>query len=171
MELPAINKRKPLELIVLTDPYFVKCLLDKRSPNFEELELKKKLKLLMARFDEIKFTDSCHRCIKPAKYVAFFNGTFFSELWCGDCSPFWLENFAGSMDIFSTYRCALDYAAKYCRDDRMLFRALILQIARLKGLPEKLDAKEAIAFFRLTAESDVQRPKSNGKTKKKTKTN
>lgn len=158
MVLPAINKRKPLELIVLTEPYFVKCLLDKRSPNFEELELKKKLKLLMARFDAMEFKDECHYCTQPAKYVAFYNGTFFRELWCGQCSPFWHEHNVGHVDVFSSYRDALRYADKYCHGERMLFRAFIIQIAILKGLPEDADPKEMIKFFR--GAPSVQSPKS-----------
>ncbi|MCU7514351.1 MAG: hypothetical protein HF300_17465, partial [Ignavibacteria bacterium] len=47
----------------------------------------------------------------------------------------------------------LDYVDSFCYGDRSLLKAIIRNLARLKGLSPKLNAREAKAFFRGAEES------------------
>ncbi|HEX2963527.1 MAG TPA: hypothetical protein VHO43_17155 [Ignavibacteriales bacterium] len=149
-------KGRPLEMMVLSDPYYVKYVIRRQSDTVGELKLKKEFKRLIAQFDEMKMNAECPNCGRPAKFLAYYKSTFFHELWCGECSPFWLEHFSGRMDIFNTYMSALDYVDSFCYGDRSLLKAIIRNLARLKGLSPKLNAREAKEFFR-GAEEIVQR--------------
>ncbi|MGE5350657.1 MAG: hypothetical protein ACM3P0_01140 [Acidobacteriota bacterium] len=140
-------KRTP-ELSVLTDPYYVRYIINLKNPDARELRLKEEFQRLITQFDLMKLKTECQNCTSPARFLAYMKGSFFYDLWCGDCSPYWIEHLRGSMDIFSGYMSALDYAEYYFPGDRFLARAIIRNLARLKGMPMKVNARRAKIFFR-----------------------
>lgn len=154
------KKRRP-EIVMLSDPHYVKCLLSKRSPDAEEYRLRKIYHELIARFDQKDLNAECGDCTRPARFLAFYKGTFFRELWCGECTPFWFEHFQGRMDIFSSYVSALDYVYVYLYGNRFFFRSVIREIARLKGLPDRARAKDMINFFHPGTNNSGKEPRKN----------
>ncbi|MCU7496236.1 MAG: hypothetical protein HF314_16135 [Ignavibacteria bacterium] len=142
------HKGEPAELVVLSDPFYVKQLLDFRNPDGPMPLIRQDFLRLIAMFDNKKFLTACRNCLQPAKLLAFYKGTLFHESWCSSCTPYWLKAYEGRLDIFCDYISALEYVDDYCFGDRFCYRMIIRNMAKLKGLPDKFGAGEALDFFR-----------------------
>ena len=136
------------EMVVLSDPYFVKLTLDYTNPEGDMPEVRQEFLRLIDIFDQKKFMPVCRSCFEPAKILAFFKGTLFNEPWCGECIPYWLKAHEIKMDTFCDYLSALEFVDDYCRREKFFYRMIIRNMARLKGLPEFFGTQEALDFFR-----------------------
>ncbi|HEX2866576.1 MAG TPA: hypothetical protein VHO03_06020 [Ignavibacteriales bacterium] len=145
------------ELVVLSDPYYVKLVLDYRNPEGDLPLLRQEFMRLIAIFDQKKFKTHCRNCPGDARLLAFYKGTLFFEPWCSECTPYWVKKEAWKLDVFSDYLSALDYVDYYCHGERMFYKKIIRNIARLKGLPKNLNASAAERFFNaeIPKEADV----------------
>lgn len=138
---------EPTELVIFTDPYYVKLLLDYRNPEGIMPEERADFLRLIALFDEKELKCVCWKCKQPASMLAFYKGTLFHESWCSECTPFWLKEEDLKMDIFCDYISALEYVDDYCNADKSYYRMIIRDIAKQKGLPDGFGEKEAVEFF------------------------
>ena len=152
------HRGEPTELVVLSDPYYVKLLLDYRNPEGDMPEVRQDFLRLIFMFDRKKLIPLCPNCNEPAELLAFYKGTHFHEPWCGNCIPFWMRDHEMFMDIFCDYFSALEYVDDFCRGDRFFYKMIIRNIAKAKGLPNSFGTAEAAEFFRLEGEDQFKNP-------------
>lgn len=145
---------KPAELVVLADPHYVKLILDCESREGRMPRLRQEFLRLIERFDQKRLSAQCRNCSEQADLLAFYKGTLFHEAWCSGCAPYMRKGLEVRRDIFCDFMSAMEYVDDFCGGDIFFYRMIIRNIAKLKGLPEKFGAKEAVEFFR----QDIREP-------------
>lgn len=152
------HRGEPAELVVLSDPFFVKLLLDYRHPEGDMPEVRQDFLRLIELFDQKKFTRHCRACNEPAKLLAFYKSTLFHEPWCGTCIPHWMIDHDQKWVTFCDYISALDYVDDFCHGEKIFYRMIIRNIAVAKGLPNILGVDEAMEFFRPDSSAHASLP-------------
>lgn len=144
------HKGKPAELVLLTDPYYVKLTLAGKCPDGNMPELQKEFIRLIAAFDEKKIRCRGKDCNFSAESIFFFKGTLFHYSLCVFCKPSWLKDNHWKFTRLADYRGALKYVELYCHGNKKSYRRIIRSMAIHKGLPQKFGAEQAVAFFKPT---------------------
>jgi hypothetical protein len=151
------HRGEPADLVVLSDPFYVKRTLDFRNPEGDMPEVRQDFLRLIALFDQKSLLPMCRNCNEPAKLLAFYKGTLFFEPWCGTCIPHWMISQECRFDTFCDYMSALEYVDDFCHGEKFFYRMVIRNIAKAKGLPDKIGPREAVDFF---APEAVQTPET-----------
>jgi hypothetical protein len=69
------------------------------------------------------------------------------HLWCDGCNPYSTGARCSSLGVVSTFESALLHADWTCEARRKATRDLVKELAQAKGLPARVGAPQAEAFF------------------------
>jgi hypothetical protein len=132
------------QLVVLKRPDRVQWLLR----NYPDNKLVPDFELLIEIFDLKPLLETCYRCERQAVCASVACGTGRGlHFWCDHCNPYGTGARSGSLGVVHTFEDALRHADRTCEARRRAKRDLVKGLARAKGLPARVGARQAEAFF------------------------
>lgn len=136
---------KTAEEIILKSPDWAEWLIDKHPQN----NLVSEFKRLIQIFDAKPFVKSCWGCGEPATRASAYRQTADDlYFWCDQCDPYSTGANRGKLTSVRSFRSALDHVNYTCAGRRIDKRVIVRELAVGKGLPARVGAKEAVAFFK-----------------------
>jgi hypothetical protein len=139
----------PLELLVLREPERFERVLDQRGHHGGHGEASR-VEKLVERFDAMPFKVACKGsgCGRAAtRCTVYGENTGYLCWWCDACDPHQQGALRGKLSVVATYRDALRHVRVHCRGRQADYRRLVRALAEAKGLPWRVGAREARAFF------------------------
>jgi len=135
--------------IVLKEPDYLLWMLAQRATTDPLAEACKEAKRLLRVFDRKPFLRDCSHegCANKATRITVYVQSILSQFWCDDCDPYSEGANAGKLQVISTYGQAIEYVNLWCQGRKSDLKGLIRDMARAKGLPERVGAQQATAFF------------------------
>lgn len=112
--------------------------------------LQAELKRLIAKLDNKPYTCKCSTtgCIRPvSRLTAYANNDADLYAWCAICDPYSLGANPGKLTVVSSYKNVLDHVAIRCGATKGGYDRIGKAFARSKGLPSRVGAASAAAFF------------------------
>jgi hypothetical protein len=135
---------KTTQLVLFKRPDWVQWLLR----NYPDNKLVPDFKLLIEIFDSKPLLKACYCCARQATCASVPRGTGWGmHFWCDDCNPYSTGARCGSLGVVSTFESAMVHADWTCEARRRAKRDLIKELAQAKGLPARVGAPPAAAFF------------------------
>lgn len=100
-------------------------------------------------FDRKPILTRCtgHNCHRNATTVVVSRSSVVLSWWCDQCSPTQDSNIEDKARMICTYRDALNYVSRYCRNRTSDYQDLIQAFAKAKGLGTRIGKDEAQEFF------------------------
>ena len=143
------HKGSSVEFLVLKQADYVTWLLEQTDAYGALQRVRKHAKGLILSFDAKRVLKKCYgRCDKVATYCTVYSDNVLQPYWwCDTCDPYQSGASRGKLHPIRAYEDALGHASLYCRGRRDDYRELILEIARAKGLPDRVGEAQARAFF------------------------
>ena len=140
------HKGKSEEVAVLGWPDYVSWVLAQPNPSGPMIPLAARFRALIEAFDRKPLVKTC-RCGKPATRFSLYRNDVTAYWWCDTCDPYSAGAIEGRLSTGRTYRDALNHVRITCGDAKTMARAVVRTLAEAKGLPKRLSAKAAVAFF------------------------
>jgi hypothetical protein len=132
------------QLVLLKWPDWVQWLLR----NYPDNKLVPDFERLIETFDDKPLLQVCYRCERQATCASVARGTGQGlHFWCDACNPYSTGARCGSLGVVSTFEDALHHADWTCEARRKAMRGLVKELAQAKGLPARVGAPQAEAFF------------------------
>jgi len=143
------HQGRSLELMVLTDPDYVRWILTQTADSRNFSYLQQDVRRLIDRFDAIPFRERCRGsdCGRPATRASVSRGNIGLVCWCDDCDPYQQGAGPGHLQIIARYFDALSHVDFYCNGRKDIRETLITKLARAKGAPTRITESGAEAFF------------------------
>lgn len=136
-----------VEELILKEPEYIRWILDIANPRGSMLEVVEAAVRLIGLFDAKPLIKPCRGagCGKPATRCVVYGQTLSLSFWCNDCDPYSLGAARGMLRSFPGYRdaCMQPWGTGNPKE----LKTLIRDVARAKGLPDRVGQSEAIAFF------------------------
>jgi exodeoxyribonuclease X-like protein len=142
------HQGRVVEELILKDPDYVRWILDQPSARGSLAEVAEEAMRLIAIFDSKPFIRPCcgTNCPKQATRGMVYGRIPEPLFWCDDCNPRSKGVLWGTPRPVPAYRiiCMLAWGSGHPSERKNLIRNL----ARAKGLPDRVGVDQAIAFFR-----------------------
>src|SRR5690606_41071399 len=119
------HKDKSTELILLTEPDYVKWVLNKSDASGPLLKIKNEFNRLIEIFDKKNLIKKCNGCGEPATRFSFYNGTIDPMVWCLKCDPYSQGAIEGKLNILNKYKDALQYVEYFCGGSKSYYKGII----------------------------------------------
>jgi hypothetical protein len=87
-------------------------------------------------------------CGRLATRGCVYRGGTSLTWWCDDCDPYQHGAERDKLLVIVSFGDAIDYVSWYCGDTRSSMRAVVKELAKAKGLPDRVGEREALAIFR-----------------------
>jgi hypothetical protein len=142
------HRGKSMESLALKEPDYCVWMLSEDQGSYMLGEARQELFRLIRRFDKKPILEPCEGCGDTATRGTLYHGSAAPHWFCDDCNPYDLGASSGKLVIVSTFADAVAYVGSWCNGRRDALKALILALARAKGLPARVGESEAQAFFR-----------------------
>jgi hypothetical protein len=139
-----------VERLVLTQPDYVVWMLGKEGATGALRQAQQEAGRLVRVFDRKPILEPCRApgCGNVATRASVYRGSVWPAWWCDTCDPDQLGASPGKLDIIRTYLDAVTYVNVCCSGRRQALRVIIKELARAKGLPERVGETQAVTFFR-----------------------
>lgn len=138
------HKGKTAALVILKYPDWVEWLIAKHPENSLVAEFRRLIEIMNKK----PFIENCRSCEKLAvRASAYRNTPDDLYLWCDTCDPYGTGANHGKLYIVTTFNSALEHVNYTCEGRRSDKRIIIRELAQAKGLPERVGASQAAAFF------------------------
>ena len=137
-----------MEVLMLKQPGYINWLLD--YPACGPLApMKQEAIRLVDVFDAKSFAEPCtaEGCATCATRMTVHGESVVPMCWCDQCDPRRLGANPGRLYVIRTYQQALAHVTNSCHMRKSSYRVIVLNMARAKGLGERVGAREAEAFF------------------------
>lgn len=135
------HRWKNVEQVLLIDPSYVCWMWGLAKVDGGMAEVRREAARLMAIFNDKPFTVNC-RCGGQATRCMLYVGNPSPEFWCDQCDPYSGGASPGRLREIQTYLEAATAAST--RDG---VKNVVQEIARAKGLGDRITHDEAEAFF------------------------
>lgn len=150
-----IHSSKTVENVVLTHPDYVKWMLDNiEKASYQKRFVngaKKQVNRLINIFDKKPTMCKCNTigCNNTAENAIFFSSVVSNHKWlCNECLG-GKHSTLGRYKIVRTYRNALSYVEKNCKNAGSNYELIIKYLAEAKGLPSRFTETDESSFFNL----------------------
>jgi hypothetical protein len=144
------HRGRSVETLVLKEPDYVQWMLSQQDPSDAFAEACEHACLLIERFDAKPLRGLCSSpgCERPPAFASVAaNG--YRPVWCCElCDPFSPGDARGKFRIVRTFWDAVAHIDTTCDGRKEDLRLLVEDMARAKGLPDRVGEAEALAFFR-----------------------
>jgi hypothetical protein len=143
------HRGETAESVVLKHPDFITWVLAQKPATEGFAELVQEFCRLIERFDSLPILTRCHEagCARPATRYTLYCGAITPYWWCATCDPIASGARPRKLIRLRTYSEACHYVAADCNGRRADLAQLIREIARAKGLPDRVREAEAVSFF------------------------
>ena len=137
---------KTAEEILLKSPDWAEWLIATHPKN----DLVPEFGRLVGIFDAKPFVRTCWGCGEPAARASAYRGGIADDLyfWCDSCDHYSTGAFSGKLVIVKSFQSALNHVRYNCGGSRTDKRLIIRELGRAKGLPKRVGASQAVAFFK-----------------------
>ena len=154
---------KSIELLVLKEGGYMHCLLLENNSSSHMALVQREACRLIRIFDAKPFIVGCsENCGRVARRVTTYSGSADLRCWCDKCDP---GDGYGKIVAVNSYADAMRHAYFTCNGRRENISRIILNLARAKGLPDRVGETEAWNFFTATMGNESDRcptpPESN----------
>lgn len=140
---------KTSQEVVLKKASYVKWVLgEKASGALGNLQLD--MKRLIARLDNKPFTSKCSTagCTRPVSCLtAYASNDADLYSWCAICDPYSFGANSGKLAVVTSYKDMLNHVTNRCGATKGGYDRLVKAYAQSKGLPSRVGAAAAAAFF------------------------
>ena len=112
--------------------------------------LQTELKRLITTIDNKRYTCRCSAsgCSRTvSRMTAYLNDDADLYPWCALCDPYGLGANSGKLTVVNGYRDVLNHVTVRCGATKGGYDRIVKAYARLKGLPARVSAASAAAFF------------------------
>lgn len=142
------HRRKTTEVIVLKEPDYVLWMLRVEAPTAQLAAAQQSVRRLIERFDEKPIIEPCSgKCGKPATCCTVYHGSVTPRWWCDDCDPSESTFTRRKLTIVRRYGDAVWHVGESCNSRKQDLKLIIRELARAKGLPDRVGEEQAAAFF------------------------
>lgn len=142
---------KSTEILVLKHPDYAFSILGEREATGHFHDIQVEIRRLIQLFDQKPILRPCMcgpcMCGRCATRGTVYKRTVQPYWWCENCDPYRLGASPGKLQIIRSYFDAVDCANMCGAGWRSAFKILINEMARAKGLPERVGEAQALAFF------------------------
>lgn len=136
-----------VEELILKEPEYIDWILRVPNPRGSMLEVVEAAVRLIGIFDAKPLIKPCRGtdCGKLATRCVVYGQTLSLSFWCDGCDPYSLGAARGMLRAFPGYRdaCMQPWGTGNPKE----LKTLIRDVARAKGLPNRVGQNEAITFF------------------------
>jgi hypothetical protein len=140
---------KTAQEVVLKQASYVKWVLDQTaSGSLGNLQLE--MERLIARLDNKPYACKCSKagCTRPVSCLtAYANNDADLYPWCTICDPYTLGANSGKLTTVTSYKEMLSHVTIRCGATKGGYDRIVKAYARSKGLPARVGAASAAAFF------------------------
>jgi hypothetical protein len=147
------HRGKSPALLVLKDPSYVAWMLGQADAYGQMREAQREAARLVRRFDAKPIVEPCwghptwgKRCSNLATRYSVYIGTLSLQWWCESCDEYQVCP-AGKLVVVRSYSDAVCYVGNCCGGQKGYLSRLIRDMARAKGLPERVGEAQARAFL------------------------
>ncbi|WP_026330942.1 hypothetical protein [Agrobacterium sp. 10MFCol1.1] len=130
------------EYMVLNHPDFVQWALGHGSEK-----MKGEFKRLIGIFDRRPIEHKCHSCANTATRASMYTGADGVMFWCDGCNEYGSGANRGKLRIVKTYGEVVHMIDNYAAGNKKFKFQTIRELARGKGLPQRVSASQAVSFF------------------------
>ena len=141
---------KSVEMLLLKEPQYLGWMLTQKDARGVLKQAQDHARKKIAEFNGKPFTKKCggHLCSEVAtRCTVYLNNVTDPRWWCEDCNPYQAGANAGKLQSLKTYSDAYQHVGIYCSGRVSDYRAIILAMAKAKGLPARVGEKQALEFF------------------------
>lgn len=144
------------EAMVIRDPDEVRKVLTRVPQTDGFARYQDELADAVRRFDAVRFEVRCQAegCKRRAKWASVYKQTPRCRWWCKRCDPCEGGVAPDKLAAIRTYADAMYYVAAHCNGRAADLKALVRELARAKGLPDRATEAAIIALFRGAAGSE-----------------
>jgi hypothetical protein len=140
---------KTSQEVVVKHASYAKWVLD-QSASGSLGSLQTELKRLISRLDNKPYTCTCSKtgCTRPvSRLTAYANNDVDLYPWCAICDPYSLGANSGKLTVVNSYKDVLNHVTIRCGATKGGYDRIVKAYARSKGLPSRVGAASATAFF------------------------
>jgi hypothetical protein len=136
--------------LLLDDPAYVVSVLREPEPQGRLARLRDEVCRLIDRFDARPICVPCRApgCGRRATRCSVYRDSVRPVWWCDECDPYQEGATPGALRLLSRYLEAVAHVEWSGNGRRSDLRFLVRELARARGLPGRVGAAEAEAFFR-----------------------
>lgn len=140
-------KGEVLETVVLKESFYIEWFL--QNIGDQKAQLNAEILRLLRRFDQKELLETCmgRRCSELATHMTVYESNLSPHWWCDSCSAYQEGAVDGKLSYIRTYRDVLNHVRFYCDGNKKKVKKLVLDLARAKGLPDRVNDAAAIRFF------------------------
>lgn len=140
---------KTSQEVVVKHASYTKWVLDQTASGSLG-NLQTELKRLIANLDNKPYRCKCSTagCVRPvSRLTAYANNDADLYPWCAICDPYSLGANSGKLTVVNSYKDVLNHVAIRCGATKGGYDRIVKAYARFKGLPSRVGATSAAAFF------------------------
>lgn len=140
---------KTSQEVLIKHAYYAKWALD-QSTTGSLGALQTDLNRLVAALDQKPYTCKCSTkgCARPvSRLTAYANNYANLYPWCAICNPYSLGANSGKLTVVNSYQDVLNHVQFRCGAVKSGYDSIVKAYARSKGLPTRVSAISAAAFF------------------------
>jgi hypothetical protein len=145
-----------LEPLVLKDPVYVAWMLSVQEPGRGLQRAVAHARRLIGMFDAKPFVTPCSWS-RPATRCTAYAVCASLAPWCDECDPYSQGAARGKLTEIRTYQDALNLGFSNTAPKRSM-KSAVRNLARAKGLPDRVGELDAQQFFGLTSENTYYYP-------------
>jgi hypothetical protein len=142
-------KGETIAKLILKEPGYVKWMLEESDASGPMARVVAEVKRLIKVFDEKPLIVSCSgsRCQRRATRCSAYRGSPDLLQWCDECDMYDAGAVGGRLTEVRTYRDALKHIEFTDNGTTTGYRDIIKSLAKRKGLPDRVGAKQIADFF------------------------
>lgn len=143
------HKGETIGKLILKEPGYIKWMLEEPDASGPMAKAAADARRLIKRFDDNALTVPCSgsRCQRPATRCSAYRGSPDLLAWCDECDIYGAGAVDGRLTEVRTYAEALRHIDMTDNGTTTGYRDIIRSLARRKGLPERVGAKQIERFF------------------------
>jgi hypothetical protein len=134
---------KTSQILVLNYPDYAKWY----RREYPTAKLGKAISEHIGSLNSKSFSVKCNGCSGQAtKATAYFNNHDLI-FWCDECDPYSMGAVRGKLNVIRTYQDAVGHIEHTANGNKNFMKLIVRSLAMAKGLPSRVTAVNAEAFF------------------------
>lgn len=142
------HRGKSVEEVVLKDPSYIAWMLSQADPSEALAQACDEARQLIGTFNGKPFVKKCSGdgCDEMATRCTVYGPNVNPWYWCDKCDPYAAGATRGNLSEIRTYWDAIQHVNFHGDGRKSSLEVLIRNLARAKGLPDRVGASQASAF-------------------------
>jgi hypothetical protein len=141
------HRGMPVESLVLKEPDYVAWMLAQEDAGRELSAARAEVVRLIRILDAKPVLVPCRGCGGRATRFSLYEGSVRPRWWCDQCDPGEECPSPAKVHTVRTYLGGAHYVGSYCGGRKRDLALLIKELARAKGLPDRVGENDAMGFF------------------------